>query len=79
MSTARSAMAEAAVQFQKGLDQLKLLPDTRKRTRQELELHSALGAASFAVKGFAAPETGRAYARARELWEFSFRVPSDSL
>ena len=71
-------MAEAAVQFQKGLDQLKLLPDTRKRTRQELELHSALGAASFAVKGFAAPETGRAYARARELWE-QLGSPSESL
>jgi hypothetical protein len=28
-----------------------------------------LGAVLFAVKGFAAPETGQAYARARELWE----------
>jgi predicted ATPase len=68
-SAARSAMAEAAAQFQKGLDQLALLPDNRERQRQELEFHSALGAVLQAVKGYAAAETGRAYARARELWE----------
>ena len=68
-SAARSAMAEAAAQFQKGLDQLALLPDTPERQRQELEFCSALGAVLIAVKGFAAPETGHAYARARELWE----------
>jgi len=68
-SAARSAMAEAATQFQKGLDQLALLPDTRERQRKELEFRSGLGAALLIVKGFAAPETGHAYARARELWE----------
>ena len=68
-SAARSAMAEAAAQLQKGLDQLALLPDNPERQRQELEFCSALGAALRAVKGHAAPETGHAYARARELWE----------
>jgi class 3 adenylate cyclase/predicted ATPase len=68
-SVARSAMAEAAVQLQKGLDQLALLPDNPEHQRQELELRSALGAALQAVKGYAAPETGHAHARARELWE----------
>ena len=68
-SAARSAMAEAVVQFQKGLDQLALLPDTRERLQQQLEFWSALGAVLRAVKGNAAPETGQAYARARELWE----------
>jgi predicted ATPase len=68
-SAARSAMAEAAAQFQRGLDQLGLLPNTRVRQRQELELCSGMGAALMASKGFAAPETGQAYARARELWE----------
>src|SRR3984893_1521049 len=68
-SAARSAMAEAAAQFQKGLDQLALLPDTAERRHQELELRSGLGAALLVVKGYAAPETGDAYARARELWE----------
>jgi len=68
-SAARSAMAEAAVQLQKGLDQLALLPDSRERQQQELEFRSSLGSALQAGKGFAAPETGQAYARARELWE----------
>ena len=67
-SAGRSAMAEAAAQFRKGLDQLALLPADSERQRQELELCSALGAALIAVKGFAAAETGDAYARARELW-----------
>jgi class 3 adenylate cyclase/predicted ATPase len=68
-STARSAMAEAALQFRRGLDQLALLPEAPQRQRQELEFCSALGAALMAVKGYAASETGEAYARARELWE----------
>jgi len=67
-SVARSAMAEAAAQFQKALDQLTRLPDTTERQRQELEFYSALGAVLNAVKGFAAPETGYAYARAGVLW-----------
>jgi class 3 adenylate cyclase len=68
-SAARSAMAEAAAQFQRGLDQLGLLPKNRERQRQELELRIGLAASLQAVKGQAAPETGDAYARARELWE----------
>ena len=68
-SADRSAMAEAAAQLQKGLDQLALLPDTPERRRQELEFWSALGAVLLAVKGQAAPETGHAFARAQELWE----------
>ena len=68
-SVARSAMAEAAAQFQKGLDQLAALPDIPERRQKELEFFSALGAVLNVVKGSAAPETGQAYARARELWE----------
>jgi class 3 adenylate cyclase/predicted ATPase len=68
-SAARSAMAEAVAQLHKGLDQLALLPDTPERQGRELEFWSALGAVLQAVKGQAAPETGHAYARARELWE----------
>ena len=68
-SAARSAIAEAAAQFQKALDQLMLLPDGPDRQRQELEFSSALGAALRFVRGQAAAETGQAYARARELWE----------
>jgi TolB-like protein/class 3 adenylate cyclase/predicted ATPase len=77
-SATRSAMAEAAVQLQKGLDQLALLPHSLDRQRQELEFRSALGAALIAAKGFAAPETGHAFARARELWE-QLGSPADYL
>ncbi len=68
-SISRSAMAEAAAQFRNGLDQLALLPDNRERQQQELELRSSLGAVLLVVKGYAAPESGDAYGRARELWE----------
>jgi len=68
-SVARSAMAEAAAQFQKGLDQLALLPDNPERQRQELELCGSLGPVLRTVKGHSAPETGHAYARAGKLWE----------
>jgi predicted ATPase len=68
-SVARSAMAEAAAQLQKGLDQLALWPDTPERQRQELEFYSALGAIYQVLIATAAPEAGYAYGRARELWE----------
>ena len=68
-SVARSAMAEAAAQFQKGLNQLALLPEIPERRQKELEFSSALGAALNVAKGSAALETGQAYARARALWE----------
>ena len=68
-SAARSAMAEAVAQYQKGLDQLDRLPEKPERWRQELEFWSALGAALRFVKGQATPEMGHAFARARELWE----------
>jgi predicted ATPase len=68
-SLARSAMIEAAAQFQKGLELLPGLPDGPDRERQELELQSALGRALVASKGPAAPEAGEAYFRARTLCE----------
>jgi predicted ATPase len=82
-SVASSAMAEAAAQLHKGLEQLALLPDTPERQRQELDYWIALGAVLTAVKGQGAPETGHAYFCARELWEqldsppSSFRFPMD--
>jgi class 3 adenylate cyclase/predicted ATPase len=68
-SAVGSALAEAAAQFQKGLDQLALLLDTPERQQRELEFRIALGAVMVAVKGYAAPETGQVYARAQELWK----------
>jgi len=68
-SASRSAMAEAARQFQRALEQLSLLEDTAERKRQEIEYLGALGAVWLVVEGFAASETGQVYSRARELWE----------
>jgi predicted ATPase len=55
-----------------------LLPDSVERQRKELEFRSALAAVLNVVKGFTAPETGTAYARARELWE-QLGFPSEFL
>jgi len=68
-SVARSAIREAVAQFSKGLEQLSRLPESRDNQYQELQLQSALGNVLTAVKGFAAPEPARAYARVRELCE----------
>jgi class 3 adenylate cyclase/predicted ATPase len=77
-SAARSAMAEAAAQFHKGLDQLALLPESPERQRHQLEFWTALGAVLRFIKGQGAPETGHAFIRARELWE-QLGSPSDFL
>jgi predicted ATPase len=63
----RSAHLEAIGHLTKGLDLIKTLPDTPERIQQELMLHTALGVPLQATKGFAAPEVGHVYARAREL------------
>lgn len=62
-----SANFEALSHLTRGLEILKDLPDTRERTRQELDLQIALALALHALKGQAAPEVERAYARARTL------------
>ena len=64
---ARCAMPEAVAHLTTGLKVLKRLPEGHERWQRELELQLALGRASIAARGFAAPETGRAYSRAREL------------
>jgi class 3 adenylate cyclase/predicted ATPase len=66
-SFARSGMIEAVTQLRKGLDLTDNLPECHDRWRLELELQLALGGALFGGKGGFAPETGRAYSRAREL------------
>jgi class 3 adenylate cyclase/predicted ATPase len=66
-SIAGSAMAEAVAQLRRGLEVLQGLPDGPERQQRELGLQVALGRALIPAKGFAAPDTGRAYVRAREL------------
>jgi class 3 adenylate cyclase/predicted ATPase len=74
-AAARSAMAESLAQLKKGLDLLATLPEDRQRWRLELDLQVILGKTLIAAKGYAAPETGRAYARAQELWEHLGETP----
>src|SRR5262249_46993090 len=63
----RSAHPEAISHLTKGLELLKTLPDTPERIQQELTLEITLGAPLTATKGYAAPEVGQVYTRAREL------------
>jgi len=63
----RSANAEAINHLNRGIEVLVTLPDTVERARQELHLQTTLGPVLMAVKGFASPDTERAYARARGL------------
>jgi TOMM system kinase/cyclase fusion protein len=65
----RSANREAVNHLTKGLALLGPLPDSPQRTQAELELLMILGAPLMVTKGYAAPEVGRVYARARELCE----------
>jgi predicted ATPase/class 3 adenylate cyclase len=67
LSIARSAVAEAVAQLQKGLVLLASLPETPWRQHQELSLQIALGSALIATKGYAAPEVGGTYDRAGAL------------
>ena len=66
-SNAQSAYMEAVAHLTKGLEVLTMLPGTPTRVQQELDMQIALGRAFTVTKGFAAPETGQAFARAREL------------
>jgi tetratricopeptide (TPR) repeat protein len=66
-SIARWAITEAVAQLQKGLDLLSGLPNNAWRLTQELELLIALGNALLATKGYAAPEPGEAFDRARQI------------
>ena len=67
LALGRMALVEAIAHLTRGLELLADLPGGVERRRRELGLQLALGQASLAAKGFAAPDTGRAYARAHEL------------
>jgi predicted ATPase len=68
-AVARGAMTEAVAHLGKGLDVLSGMPDRVAHWEQELDLLITFGHALIATKGFAAPEPGEAYARARQLCE----------
>jgi tetratricopeptide (TPR) repeat protein len=68
-SVARSAMMEAMVQLEKGLDLVANLPDGSSPQQRELDLRVALGRALLATKGYGSPAMGENYERARALAE----------
>src|SRR5262249_46587109 len=63
----RSANLEAMGHLTRGLELLDALPDTPERRQQELDVQITLGAVLAATKGFGAPDTESAFARAWEL------------
>ncbi len=63
----RSAHAEAIAHLRQGLALLETLPETPQRLQREVDMNIALGASLIATKGFAAPEVGQTYTRARQL------------
>jgi class 3 adenylate cyclase/predicted ATPase len=64
---ARSALGEAAAHYASALAALACLPESAERTRRELLLQIAFAGVLVMTKGYAAPETARVTARAREL------------
>ena len=63
----RSANIEAISHLNKGLSLFKVLPDTSRLARRELDLQTTLGPALIAVKGYAAKEVETVYERAHKL------------
>jgi class 3 adenylate cyclase/tetratricopeptide (TPR) repeat protein len=63
----RSANLEAVAHFDRGLQLLDTLEDASLAQQLELELQVPRAGALRATRGFAAPETGAAFNRAREL------------
>jgi DNA-binding winged helix-turn-helix (wHTH) protein/predicted ATPase len=63
----RFAYREAIALSRRGLELIGKLPDTADRATHELELHITLGVPLIATTGYAAPDVGSTYTRAREL------------
>jgi predicted ATPase len=65
----RSAHVEAISHLRQGLALLQTLPETSAHTQREVDMLIALGASLIATKGYAAPEVGETYTRARQFCE----------
>ncbi|MGI9304307.1 MAG: AAA family ATPase [Gammaproteobacteria bacterium] len=65
----RSANEEATHHYSQALQGLATLPDTAENRQWETGLQLALGSVHIASKGWAAPDTEQAFARAHELCE----------
>jgi predicted ATPase len=62
-----SANKEAVALARRGLDAIRLLPESPERAEQELRLQTTLGPALMGTVGFGTPEVESVYSRAREL------------
>jgi len=71
----RSAYVEAISHLTVGLEVLTTLPDSSERHQHELAVQITLGQALTVTKGYAAPEVGHTYARARELCQQMGETP----
>jgi class 3 adenylate cyclase/predicted ATPase len=69
LAISRSANIEAVGHLRHGLECLASLPSGRERDRLELGLRNAIGGPLIAVHGYAAPEVGETFGRARALCE----------
>jgi DNA-binding winged helix-turn-helix (wHTH) protein/predicted ATPase len=74
----RFAYRDAVVLSRRGLELLEKLPDTPDRARQELSLQLTLGVPLIATEGYASPDVGSVYARARELCQQLGETPEIS-
>lgn len=74
----RFAYQDAVGLARRGLDLLDRLPDTPERAEQELWLYITLGVPLIATEGYAAPEVGSAYKKARELCQQLGETPEIS-
>src|SRR5262249_8349086 len=62
-----SAHVETVSHLRTGLALFQTLPETPARTQREVDMLIALGTSLIATQGFAAPEVGQTYMRARQL------------
>jgi class 3 adenylate cyclase/tetratricopeptide (TPR) repeat protein/ribosomal protein L40E len=68
-AVSRGALAQAVQDFETALSLLKAFPSGPGRDQFELRVLSPLGTAYIAARGYAAPEVGPVFQRARELCE----------
>jgi predicted ATPase len=68
-AVARSAMAEAVAQLEKGLGLVATMPSSPERAQQHLDLRMALGPALIATRGYSSPQVSENLARATGLAE----------
>ena len=67
-AAARPAHHEATDLATRGLEVLKLLPETEQYAKQEMKLRMTLGVSLMAIKGFASTQVEEVFTRRRELF-----------